>query len=285
MEQFNLLSRREQDVISLLLQGKSNKQIASALGVSERTVEFHLTNIYAKSQVSTKIELILKIGKATGGFPEDLWKSTVDIPAKGSDNDQQAVAKSQWPPSLKHSISVIQKELGMSKAILFESVGAFFHKHPLWLTSLLFLAISLVVRYLVIDFGLYLWLSYVVLGSLLGAGSLYFGLSWGKVVSGKTYFRPSGLALLALLPVGMALIDWIVRNIIAQTTGQVAISIAGISNKIMWIVPSDGVAYFYTERMIPNDMLWLYATLYMMIFFLIGVLFNKRWGQKNVQPT
>ena len=40
-----MLSKREKDVVGLLLQGKSNKQIALALGLSERTIEFHLNNI------------------------------------------------------------------------------------------------------------------------------------------------------------------------------------------------------------------------------------------------
>ena len=47
MEQIRLLSRREKEVVTLLLQGKSNKQIALSLDVSERTIEFHLKNIYA----------------------------------------------------------------------------------------------------------------------------------------------------------------------------------------------------------------------------------------------
>ena len=45
------LSAREQEVAGLLLQGKSNKQIALALAISERTVEFHLRNLYTKLQV------------------------------------------------------------------------------------------------------------------------------------------------------------------------------------------------------------------------------------------
>jgi len=44
----NPFSEREKDVIQLLLQGKGNKQIALELGIASRTVEFHLSNIYAK---------------------------------------------------------------------------------------------------------------------------------------------------------------------------------------------------------------------------------------------
>ena len=40
------LSEREEQVTQL--QGKSNKQIALELGISKRTVEFHLRNIYTK---------------------------------------------------------------------------------------------------------------------------------------------------------------------------------------------------------------------------------------------
>jgi DNA-binding CsgD family transcriptional regulator len=58
-------SKREQEVLELVLQGKSNKQIAFSLDISVRTVEFHLKNIYAKFQVSSRVELILKLGYAT----------------------------------------------------------------------------------------------------------------------------------------------------------------------------------------------------------------------------
>ena len=66
MAQSNQLSSRESEVVKLLLEGKSNKLIASALGISDRTVEFHLKNIYAKYQVSSRMELVLKLGQSTG---------------------------------------------------------------------------------------------------------------------------------------------------------------------------------------------------------------------------
>lgn len=52
------LSKREQDVVRLLLEGKSNKLIAHTLRITERTVEFHLKNIYAKHQVNSRMELV-----------------------------------------------------------------------------------------------------------------------------------------------------------------------------------------------------------------------------------
>ena len=77
------LSKREHEVLELVLQGKSNKQIALALAITVRTVEFHLKNVYAKFQVSSRVELILKLGLLPphgGPAPEieELGYSTVD---------------------------------------------------------------------------------------------------------------------------------------------------------------------------------------------------------------
>lgn len=63
-------SEREKDVVKLLLQGKGNKQIAFELGISNRTVEFHLGNIYAKLGVASRAEAILKLTE------NHLWEST-----------------------------------------------------------------------------------------------------------------------------------------------------------------------------------------------------------------
>ncbi len=60
------LSKREKEVLKLVLQGRSNKQIAWSLGIAVRTVEFHLKNIYTKFQVNSRIELFLKLGQAPG---------------------------------------------------------------------------------------------------------------------------------------------------------------------------------------------------------------------------
>ena len=62
MAQSPQLSDREWEVVELLRQGKSNKIIADALTIYERTVEFHLKNIYTKFEVSSRVELILKLG-------------------------------------------------------------------------------------------------------------------------------------------------------------------------------------------------------------------------------
>ncbi|MBE3117903.1 MAG: hypothetical protein IMZ50_03990 [Candidatus Atribacteria bacterium] len=85
-------STREKDVIELLLQGKSNKQIALALHVANRTVEFHLSNIYAKLGVTSRTEAVLKLsetglrestGEAGSG---NMRESTVEKNDKAADN-------------------------------------------------------------------------------------------------------------------------------------------------------------------------------------------------------
>jgi DNA-binding CsgD family transcriptional regulator len=57
----NQFSARERDVIALLLQGNSNKEIALALDIANRTVEFHLGNIYAKLGVTSRTEAVIKL--------------------------------------------------------------------------------------------------------------------------------------------------------------------------------------------------------------------------------
>jgi ATP/maltotriose-dependent transcriptional regulator MalT len=49
------LSQRELQVLRLVAAGNSNREIASALVVSEHTVARHLQNIFAKLRVSSRV--------------------------------------------------------------------------------------------------------------------------------------------------------------------------------------------------------------------------------------
>ena len=53
------LTMREAEVIAAIRDGNSNKEIASRLSISEETVKRHLSNIYAKMGVSSRLELAL----------------------------------------------------------------------------------------------------------------------------------------------------------------------------------------------------------------------------------
>ncbi|HEY6408953.1 MAG TPA: response regulator transcription factor, partial [Ktedonobacteraceae bacterium] len=57
---YETLTAREQEVLRLLARGLRNKEIATRLVVSERTVNFHLANIYQKLNVSGRTEALSK---------------------------------------------------------------------------------------------------------------------------------------------------------------------------------------------------------------------------------
>lgn len=113
MEQLKKLSNREWEVAKLLLQGKSNKLIALSLGISDRTVEFHLKNIYAKLQVSSRIELILKLGNATGELETQNPHSTVADIRKIIENGDRLNSWMDWAASFRDTVSINSKESEM----------------------------------------------------------------------------------------------------------------------------------------------------------------------------
>jgi DNA-binding NarL/FixJ family response regulator len=54
------LSPRERQVMDALLENLSNKEIASQLNISERTVKFHVSSILGKYKVQRRADLILR---------------------------------------------------------------------------------------------------------------------------------------------------------------------------------------------------------------------------------
>ena len=58
------LTMRELDVLRLVAQGGSNREIADALGVSTKTVEAHLSSVYAKLGVRSRTEAVVKSARA-----------------------------------------------------------------------------------------------------------------------------------------------------------------------------------------------------------------------------
>ncbi len=52
------LTEREMQVLHLLARGLANKQIAAALGISEHTVKFHVSAIYAKLGATNRAEAV-----------------------------------------------------------------------------------------------------------------------------------------------------------------------------------------------------------------------------------
>ncbi len=58
VSQLNNLTNRESEIISLVVQGKSNKEIADTLFVEISTVKTHLSKIFRKQKVSSRVQLI-----------------------------------------------------------------------------------------------------------------------------------------------------------------------------------------------------------------------------------
>ena len=57
-EHYAQLSEREREVLGLIVEGLTNKEIGRALGLSPRTVETHRANLFAKLQVDSLAHLI-----------------------------------------------------------------------------------------------------------------------------------------------------------------------------------------------------------------------------------
>lgn len=59
----NALTDREEAVLALVAEGKSNAQIGAALSLSENTVKFHLKNLFSKLGVTNRTEAAAKYHK------------------------------------------------------------------------------------------------------------------------------------------------------------------------------------------------------------------------------
>lgn len=58
------LTPREQEIMDLLVLGKTNKAVAFELGISQKTVDFHRANILDKVGVGSVVELVRLMQKA-----------------------------------------------------------------------------------------------------------------------------------------------------------------------------------------------------------------------------
>jgi DNA-binding NarL/FixJ family response regulator len=53
------LSPREREVLSLMVHGRSNREIATALGITEATVKCHVSVILARLEVNDRTQAVL----------------------------------------------------------------------------------------------------------------------------------------------------------------------------------------------------------------------------------
>jgi DNA-binding NarL/FixJ family response regulator len=68
------LTEREHQVVKLIFEGCSNRQIAERLSISETTVRHHLSSVFGKLEVSSRLELVVyahrhRLGLQHGAAP------------------------------------------------------------------------------------------------------------------------------------------------------------------------------------------------------------------------
>lgn len=68
-------TKRQQDVINLILRGSSIKQMCKKLKLAESTVKMHLGMVYKKSNVKNKCEFTLKHFTAQRKFGQSRAKA------------------------------------------------------------------------------------------------------------------------------------------------------------------------------------------------------------------
>ena len=69
-EGYHDLTAREREVLHLIAQGRSNKEIGGELGISERTVKTHVSNIFGKLELTDRTQVALYAHKRGLTDPE-----------------------------------------------------------------------------------------------------------------------------------------------------------------------------------------------------------------------
>jgi DNA-binding NarL/FixJ family response regulator len=64
-----LLSVREREILRLLMSGQTNKEIAIATGVSEKTVKHYMSILMQKLQARSRLQLVIEAQKYSDGRP------------------------------------------------------------------------------------------------------------------------------------------------------------------------------------------------------------------------
>lgn len=76
VQRYELLSRREHEVITLVVSGRSNKQVGGELGISEVTVKAHRGSIMRKMQARSFAELLTMVRSIHAMSRRDMPQST-----------------------------------------------------------------------------------------------------------------------------------------------------------------------------------------------------------------
>ena len=68
---YEQLTDRELEVLTMVAKGLTNKGIGVQLGISDRTVQGHLAHIFEKLQASSRTEAVMR-AVSLGWLPDDL---------------------------------------------------------------------------------------------------------------------------------------------------------------------------------------------------------------------
>ena len=106
-----MFSKAEQSVVDQLITGKSNKEIANILFVCEKTIKFHIYNIFKKTNVKSRSEFIAKnYGLQTNGG--DMTRDVQVLP-----NQQDKRNTGQLQKTQEDKIEFIDSKFNVGKTI------------------------------------------------------------------------------------------------------------------------------------------------------------------------
>ena len=80
-ERYGSLSRREREVMSLLVRGRLNKQVGGELGISEITVKAHRGRMMRKMRAASFAELVTMAASLRGTLQASAGDFAVTIPS------------------------------------------------------------------------------------------------------------------------------------------------------------------------------------------------------------
>ena len=104
------LTRREREVLRLMVVGKSNKEIGSSLDVTEGTVKVHVNHILAKLGVTGRVEAIMAAARRgfvhLVGIPQDASRSLASRAAQptGLHSSREDISKAIAPVRSKSQL-------------------------------------------------------------------------------------------------------------------------------------------------------------------------------------
>ena len=65
-DQVSVLTPREREVLTIMVEGRSNKEIGRRLDLAEKTVKHHVTNILQKMKARNRVEAVLMVSRKSG---------------------------------------------------------------------------------------------------------------------------------------------------------------------------------------------------------------------------